>query len=178
MSPWERDRIWYGESAYRVSSDHTSPTLRIVFTPQDRNLHLFSSFVQDEITVRPERLQLSLGARVEHNDYTGFGFQPSARMVWTPDGRNMVWGAISSADRTPSRSDTDIRVNYAALPGPGNMPMLVSLFGIQTSKMSGLRRSRSGTGTHGPARFLSIRPFSTIVIAIWCRWNQEQRSLR
>jgi iron complex outermembrane receptor protein len=122
-----QDMVW--GIGYRLSSDETSPTLRIVFTPQNRNLHLFSSFVQDEITVRPERLQLSLGARVEHNDYTGFGFQPSARMVWTPDSKNMVWAAISSADRTPSRSDTDIRVNYAALPGPGNMPMLVSLFG-------------------------------------------------
>jgi iron complex outermembrane recepter protein len=122
-----QDVVW--GVGYRVSSDDTSPTLRIVFTPQDRNLHLFSSFVQDEISVRPERLQLSLGARVEHSDYTGFGFQPSARMVWTPDRQNMFWGAISSADRTPSRSDTDIRVNYAALPGPGNMPMLVSLFG-------------------------------------------------
>jgi iron complex outermembrane receptor protein len=122
-----QDVVW--GLGYRVSSDNISPTLRIVFAPQDRNLHLFSSFVQDEISVRPERLQLSLGARVEHNDYTGFGFQPSARMVWAPDGKNMVWAAISSADRTPSRSDTDIRVNYAALPGPGNMPMLVGLFG-------------------------------------------------
>ena len=127
-----QDVVW--GVGYRVSSDETSPTLRIVFTPQDRNLHLFSSFVQDEITVRPERLQLNLGARVEHNDYTGIGFQPSARMVWTPDRKNMVWGAISSADRTPSRSDTDIRVNYAALPGSGNMPMLVSLFGDSNFK--------------------------------------------
>ena len=55
-------------------------------------------------------------------------------MVWTPDSKNMVWGAISSADRTPSRSDTDIRVNYAALHGPGNMPMLVSLFGSPNFK--------------------------------------------
>jgi iron complex outermembrane receptor protein len=121
------DAVW--GLGYRVSADDTAPTLRIDFTPQDRNLHLFSSFVQDEIALRPERLQLSLGARVEHNDYTGFDFQPSARMVWTPNGKNMVWSAISGADRTPSRSDTDIRVNYAALPGSGNMPMLVSLFG-------------------------------------------------
>ncbi|MGA3132656.1 MAG: TonB-dependent receptor [Terracidiphilus sp.] len=122
-----QDIVW--GLGYRLSSDDASPTLRIVFTPQNRNLQLFSAFVQDEIAVRPERLQLSIGARLEHNDYTGFGFQPSARMVWTPSGKNMIWSAISDANRTPSRSDNDIRVNYDALPGPGNMPVLVSLFG-------------------------------------------------
>ncbi|MGA2536986.1 MAG: TonB-dependent receptor [Terracidiphilus sp.] len=122
-----QDVVW--GLGYRFNPDHTSPTLRIVFTPQNRNSQLFSTFVQDEFTVRPERLHVSLGARVEHNDYTGFDFQPSSRMTWTPDDKNMIWGAISGADRTPSLSDTSIRVNYAALPGPGNMPTLVSLFG-------------------------------------------------
>ena len=46
-----QDVVW--GLGYRVSADDTVPTLRIVFTPQDRNLHLFSSFVQDEITVGP-----------------------------------------------------------------------------------------------------------------------------
>ncbi len=122
-----QDVIW--GLGYRLSSDGTSPTLRIVFTPRDRNTHLFSSFVQDEITVLPDRLSLSLGARLEHNDYTGIGFQPSARMAWTPDSKNMVWSAISRADRTPARSDTDLRVNYAAVLGPGDVPTLISLFG-------------------------------------------------
>jgi iron complex outermembrane receptor protein len=145
----QQDVVW--GLGYRVSSDDTSPTLRIVFTPKDRNLQLFSSFVQDEITVRPDRLHMSLGARVEHNDYTGFGFQPSARIVWTPDGKNTVWGAISSADRTPSRSDTDIRVNYAALPGPGNMPMLVSLFGnpnFKNERLTAFELGQRNSWTH------------------------------
>ena len=122
-----QDIVW--GLGYRVSSDGSSPTLRIVLTPNDRVTQLFSSFVQDEITLLPDSLSLSLGARLEHNDYTGFDFQPSARTVWTLNSKNMVWGAISGADRTPSRLDTGIRFNYAALPGPGNLPMLVSLFG-------------------------------------------------
>jgi iron complex outermembrane receptor protein len=122
-----QDIVW--GLGYRVSSDHTSPTLRIVFTPNDRVTQLFSSFVQDEITIRPDRLHLSLGARVEHNSYTDFDFQPSARLAWTPDSKNMFWTAVSGAERTPSRSDSDIRVNYAALSGPGNLPILVSILG-------------------------------------------------
>jgi iron complex outermembrane receptor protein len=122
-----QDIVW--GLGYRVSSDDTAPTLRIVFTPNDRVTQLFSSFVQDEVALRRDRLHLSLGARVEHNSYTGIDVEPSARLVWTPDSKNMVWGAVSGADRTPARTDTDVRVNYTALPGPGGMPILVSVFG-------------------------------------------------
>jgi iron complex outermembrane receptor protein len=128
----ERQDIVWGVG-YRVSSDDTGYTLRISYTPEDRNTQLFSLFAQDEVAIRPDRLHLILGARIEHNDYTGFDFQPSARMVWTPDSKNTVWGAISGAERTPSRSDTSIRVNYAALPGP-TVPILVSLFGNSNKK--------------------------------------------
>jgi iron complex outermembrane receptor protein len=122
-----QDIVW--GLGYRVSADDTIPTLRIVFTPNDRATQLFSSFVQDEVALRRDRLHLSLGARVEHNSYTGIDVEPSARLVWTPDSKNMAWGAVSGADRTPARTDTDVRVNYTALPGPGGMPILVSVFG-------------------------------------------------
>jgi iron complex outermembrane receptor protein len=137
-----QDVVW--GLGYRLSSDGTSPTLRIVFTPRDRNTQLFSSFVQDEITVLPDRLNLSLGARLEHNDFTGFDFQPSARMTWTPDSKNMVWSAISVADRTPARSDTDLRVNYAAFPGPGTVPELISLFANPNFKNERLTAFEAG----------------------------------
>jgi iron complex outermembrane receptor protein len=65
-------------------------------------------------------------------------------MAWTPDSKNMAWGAISGADRTPSRSDTDIRVNYAAIPGPGNLPMLISLFGNPNKKNERLTAFEAG----------------------------------
>jgi iron complex outermembrane receptor protein len=137
-----QDLVW--GLGYRLSSDDTAPTLRIVFTPNDRTSHLFSLFAQDEIAILPNRLQLSLGARVEHNVYTGFDFQPSGSLAWTPDSRNMVWGAISGADRTPSRSDTDFRVNYAAVPGQGNMPVLISFFGNPNFKNERLSAYEAG----------------------------------
>lgn len=122
-----QDIVW--GLGYRVSMDDIEPTLRISATPQRRRTQLFNSFAQDEIAIFPNRVHLSLGARIEHNDYTGFNFQPSARLVWTPDDKRSIWGAVSLADRIPARSDTDFRVNFEALPGPGNLPILVSLFG-------------------------------------------------
>jgi iron complex outermembrane receptor protein len=146
-----QDIVW--GLGYRVSSDGTTPSLRIVFTPKDSRTQHFSSFVQDEIALRRDRLHLSLGARFEHNSYTGFGVEPSARLVWTPDSKNMVWGAVSGAERTPSRTDTDIRVNFTALPGPGNLPILVSLFGNPNFKNERLTAFEAGYRNAWTSRF-------------------------
>ena len=140
-----QDIVW--GLGYRVSSDEIDPTLRISATPKIRATRLFSSFAQDEIAVLPDRVRLSLGARIEDNDYTGFDLQPSARLVWTPDSKNSFWGAVSHADRTPARSDTNFRVNFEALPGPGNMPILVSLFGNPNQKNEQLTAFETGYRT-------------------------------
>jgi len=127
-----QDFVW--GLGYRVSSDDTLATLRISFTPASRTTQLFSSFVQDEITILPKRLYLSLGTKLEHNDYTGFGLEPSGRIAWTPNRRNTLWAAVSQAQRTPARSDTGILVNLAALSGPNNIPMLVGYTGNPNEK--------------------------------------------
>lgn len=136
-----QDIVW--GLGYRATSDHTTPTLRIAFAPANRVLQLFSSFGQDEITLLPDHLFFSLGTRLEHNSYTGFGFAPSARLVWNPQSTNMFWAAVSGADRTPARSDTDIRVNYQADPGPG-LSVLVSDFGNPKQKNERLTAFEGG----------------------------------
>jgi iron complex outermembrane receptor protein len=85
--------------------------------------------VQDEITIRPHRFYVSLGTKLEHAFYNRFNLQPTARLTWTPDDRDTFWAAFSGAQRTPSRVETSIRYNFYALPGPGNLPILVSIFG-------------------------------------------------
>ena len=146
-----QDIVW--GLGYRVSMDEINPTLRISATPQKRRTQLFNLFAQDEIAIFPDRVHLSLGARVEHNDYTGFNFQPSARLVWTPDAKNSIWAAVSRADRTPARSDTDFRVNFEALPGPGNVPILVSLFGNPNQRNEILTAFEAGYRTALTSRF-------------------------
>jgi iron complex outermembrane receptor protein len=140
-----QDIVW--GLGYRTSSDDIEPTLRISATPQSRRNQLFSLFAQDEIAIRPDRVHLALSARLERNDYTGFDVQPSARLVWTPNSKNSVWGAVSGADRTPSRADTGFRVNFEALPGPGNMPLLISLFGNPHQKNERLTAFEAGYRT-------------------------------
>jgi iron complex outermembrane receptor protein len=140
-----QDIVW--GLGYRLSANGTNPTLRISFTPQNRLTQLFSIYAQDEITILPNRLRLSVGARLEHNGYTGFDLEPSARLAWSLNSKNMVWSAVSGAVRPPARSDRDIRVNYYALSGSiqtGYLPILVSFFGNPNGKNEELTAFEAG----------------------------------
>ena len=126
---WGRRQDFVWGLGYRVSSDQTADDFPISFQPQDLVTQIFSSFVQDEIAIRPHRLYVSLGTKLEHEYYNQFNLQPSARLTWTPDDRDTFWAAMSGAQRTPSRVETSIRYNVAALPGPDSLPILASVFG-------------------------------------------------
>jgi len=90
---------------YRYSHDSINNSTYVMLTPTSQDTNLFSSFVQDDITLIPDKLHLILGSKFEHNDYTGFEIQPTARLLWTPNRQNSVWLSVSRAVRTPSRGE-------------------------------------------------------------------------
>lgn len=110
-------RVTWG-LGYRVTSDRIRGDFAQTFVPANRTLNFYSAFLQDEFTLIPDRLKLTLGSKIEHNDFTGFEYQPAARLVWTPTENQTGWGAVSRAVRTPSRAEDDVRVNLpTAVPG-------------------------------------------------------------
>jgi len=111
---------------YRYSKGDTETVPTLVVSPQDRADNLFSAFLQDEITIVENQLRLTIGSKFEHNDYTGFEFQPSTRILWTPAKRHSLWASISRAVRTPSRIDRDIAASSA--PNPA-LPVFARLLG-------------------------------------------------
>ena len=62
---------------------------------------MFSAFLQDTLTLIPDRVKLTLGSKLEYNSLTQFELEPSARLIYTADERNLFWGAILRAVRTP-----------------------------------------------------------------------------
>jgi iron complex outermembrane receptor protein len=117
-----QDLIW--GLGYRYSEDRTEGTIDGAFLPADWSGSLFNSFVQDQITLRPNRVFLYLGAKFESEYFSGFDLQPSVRLVWTPGNRGTLWAAISRATRTPSRRDVGLNAALAALPGPSEVVLL------------------------------------------------------
>jgi iron complex outermembrane receptor protein len=102
------DLVW--GTAYRLIEDSIGNSPTIAFLPPRVSHQLFSAFLQDEIPLVKDRLHITLGSKVEHNDYTGFEVQPAGRVVWKLNPQQSLWGAVSRAVRTPSRIDRDLFV--------------------------------------------------------------------
>lgn len=113
----DRHRLVWG-LGYRVTWDDVENSSTLAFLPAKLTRQLFSTFVQDRVTVVEDQLHLTLGSRFAHNDYTGWEFQPSLRLAWTPAPAHLVWGAVSRAVRAPSRIDEHFFV-------PGQAPYLI-----------------------------------------------------
>ncbi|MDF3056124.1 MAG: TonB-dependent receptor, plug [Rariglobus sp.] len=111
----------------RYTEDRLTPTFYLTFDPETDQEQFYSAFVQDEITLVPKRLKLTLGSKFEHGEEAGFTVQPSARLAWTPTPRQTVWTAVSRAVRVPARYDRDARLNTAAFQAPGDPPVLIAL---------------------------------------------------
>jgi iron complex outermembrane receptor protein len=121
-------------AGYRHAADRTVGTIDQAFAPADMNLRLFSAFIQDEITLRPDRLTLTVGSKLEHNDFTGFEVEPSARLAFTPSTRDTLWAAISDSARTPSLRDDNADFNLAAFSLPDGSPAIATIEGNPRQK--------------------------------------------
>ena len=107
----DRHQVVWG-AGYRWRSDEVNATTPVMrFDPDARSDSWYGAYISDEITLMPDRLRLSVGAKVEHNEYTGIEVQPSVRIAWTDAAGWTAWGAVSRAVRTPSRLETAIEVD-------------------------------------------------------------------
>jgi iron complex outermembrane recepter protein len=91
---------------YRFGKDRVVNDDFIAFLPADVDQTWASLFAQDEITLH-DAVRLTLGARLERNDYTGNEFLPSARVAWKVATDHLLWTAASRTVRAPSRIDRD-----------------------------------------------------------------------
>ena len=112
LAPLATHNIIIG-AGYRYLTDDQKGDKNTSFSPQQRHNSLYSAFAQDKITLVPDAWFLTLGAKFEHNDFSGFEFQPNARLQWHPDQRQTFWASISRAVRTPTPIEEDLTSTLA-----------------------------------------------------------------
>jgi iron complex outermembrane receptor protein len=100
--------LWGG--GVRMTSDDIGNSAFAAFQPDSRTDWTFSAFLQDRIDLVPDSLHLTLGSKIEHNDYTGYELQPNVRLSWQASEAQTLWAAVSRAVRIPSRLDADLQL--------------------------------------------------------------------
>ncbi len=103
------DLLWGG--GYRRMSDEVGGRM-FSFVPARRSTNLYSAFLQDDIYLHGGDVLLTLGSKVQHNDYSGIEIQPSFRLLYAPTPRYGFWTAFSRAVRTPSRNSHDLLFEF------------------------------------------------------------------
>ena len=138
FTPFARHDVVWG-MGYRFTTDDLHLGDSVVTTPETRDMNLYTAFVQDEITLVPERLRFTAGAKFEHNDFTGFELQPNLRLLWTPATGHTAWVSASRAVSNPSRFLADSRFSLMVFPVPASPLVELALMptpGLQSSKVT------------------------------------------
>jgi iron complex outermembrane recepter protein len=113
---------------YRLNDQGFKPGYTISFESGHRIDNLLSTFVQDEIRVT-ESLAFTVGSKFEHNSYTGFEYEPSGQLVWTPTKRQTIWASVSRAIRQPAWYEVAGELEIQTVPEAYGVFGLVELIG-------------------------------------------------
>jgi len=122
-----RQNIIWGLGARWSPSDVVQTVATLDFLPHHQLDNSYSVFAQDQVEIVRNKLSATIGSKFEHNIYTGWEIQPSARLLWTPSAHQSVWAAVTRAVRSPSRLDEDLQLTGLVTAAP--QPIFIRLAG-------------------------------------------------
>jgi iron complex outermembrane receptor protein len=139
-----QDVVWGGDFRYTGSSVTTGYS--VSFSPAQESDSLFNAFLQDQIRLTSS-LDLTVGSKFGHNQLSGFEFEPSAQLVWTPSNNHTLWASAAQAISQPSIYSAAIRYDAAVIPLPGGAFGVLTEFGSPDLKAEQLRDYEGGYRT-------------------------------
>jgi iron complex outermembrane recepter protein len=149
FAPARRHELTWG-AAYRFTAHQNDGRVLFAVDPPSSRDHLVSGFVQDQIAL-PHSLRLTIGTKLEHNDFSGFELQPSGRVAWEAAAAHTVWGSVIRSRGCSGAANSGRRTSW---------PSKAATDGLR-SRCSPRTWPCSITGTAGWHRSSSTTRFST-----------------
>jgi iron complex outermembrane receptor protein len=106
-----RQQISWGGGVRFSAGNAPQVVSGLTFDPTRRTDQLLTGFLQDEIGLVERRLSLTIGTKLLHTNFTDFGLEPSAQLLWTPTAGQTVWASFTHGLRTPSRAEEDFSLS-------------------------------------------------------------------
>ena len=113
----------------RMISDKIVALDAITFSPAALTYVNVNAFAQDEMHFLHDSLLLTLGMKLEHSHFGGWGPEPSASLLWMPAKRHSLWISSARSLRTPSLFDVAVEGPFTVSPpsaATGGLPVLLS----------------------------------------------------
>ncbi|NLE37236.1 MAG: TonB-dependent receptor, partial [Pirellulaceae bacterium] len=114
----ERNNMIWGLEYREVGTYAPGGNFFLTFEPDQMSYRVFSGFVQDEIELVEDHWFLTLGTKMEQNNFSGFEIQPTIRLLWMPDETHALWGAVSRPVSTPAIYQEASTMNVGPSPYP------------------------------------------------------------
>jgi iron complex outermembrane receptor protein len=92
----------------RYITDNKIGDNNVSFSPQRRHDFIYNGFIQDRIALVQDAIFLTVGAKFEHNEFSGTENQPNVRLHWQAPHDQTVWASVSKAVRTPTPLEEDL----------------------------------------------------------------------
>ncbi|MBZ5607996.1 MAG: TonB-dependent receptor [Acidobacteriia bacterium] len=159
----DRNEVYWG-AGYQQYWDYTGLRRFVTLNPRDSIYRVGDVVIRDEFQLVPNRLLASAGVRLDYNSYTHFEFQPSLRLLYTPNARQSFWMALSRAVRVPSRIDRDMQTDDGARMVSG-VPVHLETFGSRALRSEIERSVEAGY------RVQSGQRWSADVSVFWSRYE-------
>jgi iron complex outermembrane receptor protein len=163
------NELLWGFEVRATADDNRQTTDILVLHPAARTTHMFSVFAQDEFRFAQDELRLIVGSKLERNPFTGWEVQPTARLLWVPDGRHSAWLAYSRVVRTPSRIEREGELNVGAMWLGAAGPALVRVYGRPEQSSESLEAMEAGLR-------LEASPRLSFDLAAYHNWYENLRS--
>jgi iron complex outermembrane receptor protein len=113
------NRTFTWGAGYRlISDDYPSVDHFGSLNPQALTYDQANVFLQEETPLFRDDLKFTVGSKFMYYFFTGFEYQPSARLLWEIDDKQVLWGAVSRAVRTPVRIEEDANITLVATQNP------------------------------------------------------------
>jgi len=90
---------------YRYMTDRINPDRFFSFSRSSWSRSKTSGFIQHKWSLVPDYFIITIGSKLEYNEFTGFEKQPGLKMLWLPANEHAVWASVSKSIRTPARID-------------------------------------------------------------------------
>jgi len=126
LHPGSRNEIIAG-ATFRADVDDLTESPWVTYHEPHGRTYFTGVFVQDEITILPDRLLVTAGSKFERNSFTGWETQPSLRAILRTTKNQRSWIGISRAARTPSREEREIKVFGGVWPPQPGIPLPIAV---------------------------------------------------